>query len=122
MTQERKQTPPVCSKTVYGRGRWPQPHGCIRNGSVERDGKWYCAQHDPVAKKERDAERRAAADARWAVIEKQRKLEAAAPALLQALEAHDAADKSVTLAQERELRAAATALTRSALALAKGEE
>lgn len=35
---------------------------CGRNAKYERDGKWYCGMHDPVAKKarydKRDAERR----------------------------------------------------------------
>ncbi len=38
-------------------------HPCLRNGTVERGGKWYCFQHDPVALQERDETRRAKWDA-----------------------------------------------------------
>lgn len=24
-------------------------HSCMRNATVERDGKWYCPGHDPIA-------------------------------------------------------------------------
>ena len=34
---------------------------CHRAGTVERDGDWYCYQHDPVAVKRRRAER----DGKW---------------------------------------------------------
>lgn len=36
-------------------------HPCSRKGVIERDGKWYCKQHDPEAVKAR----RAASDAKW---------------------------------------------------------
>jgi hypothetical protein len=41
----------TCSATVFG----PRVHswGCIRTGVVEREGKWYCRQHDPRAVKAR---------------------------------------------------------------------
>jgi hypothetical protein len=57
-------------------------HQCARNGVVERDGKFYCKQHDPVAVRQRDADRSAAWDAQWAAKEAQRK-EAARIAALQ---------------------------------------
>lgn len=45
---------------------------CTHKAKVERDGKWYCGQHDPVARKEKQdakyAKRRAenvVRDARW---------------------------------------------------------
>ena len=44
-----------CQKIVYGeRSSWQ----CGFAGKVERDGKWYCGKHDPVAIKERDDKRR----------------------------------------------------------------
>lgn len=41
----------ACSATVFG----PRVHSwqCSRTATVERDGKWYCRQHDPEAKKAR---------------------------------------------------------------------
>lgn len=30
-------------------------HRCTLKGKVERDGKWFCGRHDPVARKERRA-------------------------------------------------------------------
>ena len=32
-------------------------HRCRNNASYERDGKWYCKLHDPVAIKEKEAKR-----------------------------------------------------------------
>ena len=50
-----------CSERVHDKGRWPSFHQCPRPGSVERDGKFYCKQHDPVAvRSKRDAR-----DAKW---------------------------------------------------------
>lgn len=34
-----------CCAEVWGRYDY---HKCSRAGRVERDGKWYCKQHDPV--------------------------------------------------------------------------
>ena len=36
-----------CSATVFG----PRVHSwqCVRSGVLQRKGKWYCRQHDPVA-------------------------------------------------------------------------
>ncbi len=42
---------PRCSDSVLQNYRTSP---CSRKGTVERDGKWYCRQHDPVAKKARD--------------------------------------------------------------------
>ncbi len=38
-----------CSEMrVYDSGmRFPKPRRCVRNGTVERDGKWWCGTHDP---------------------------------------------------------------------------
>lgn len=50
-----------CSERVRSEGRWLSFHQCPRPGSVERDGKFFCKQHDPVAVRSK----RAARDARW---------------------------------------------------------
>ena len=48
-----------CQENVRDLGRWPSYHRCERRGVVERGGKLYCKQHDPVtvetARKERMA-------------------------------------------------------------------
>lgn len=49
---------PQCSETVWG--DLGHHHQCFRAGVVQRDGTWYCAQHDP----EKVKARRAASDAR----------------------------------------------------------
>ena len=38
---------------------------CSRNGKVERGGKWYCKQHDPVAVEERRVVRQREWEAKW---------------------------------------------------------
>lgn len=70
---------PRCDGRVHSGWR---VHQCARNGVVEHDGKFYCKQHDPVAVRQRDADRSAAWDAQWAAKEAQRK-EAARIAALQ---------------------------------------
>ncbi len=45
-----------CSFTVYT-GDTFRGHQCGHKGKVERDGKWYCGIHDPVAVAKRDKER-----------------------------------------------------------------
>lgn len=52
-----------CQERV-GLGSW-YPTVCGAKGKVERDGRWYCGRHDPVAIKERHA---AAATKRAAAI------------------------------------------------------
>ena len=37
-----------CQANVRDLGRWPSYHRCERKGVVEREGKLYCKQHDPV--------------------------------------------------------------------------
>ena len=49
---------PRCAAMIYS-GSWPTH--CSRYGVIERDGKMYCRQHDPVAVKARREER----DRRW---------------------------------------------------------
>jgi uncharacterized Zn finger protein (UPF0148 family) len=38
---------------------------CTKTAKVERDGKWYCGTHDPVAVKARDDARSAVRSAQW---------------------------------------------------------
>jgi len=39
---------------------WPRYRQCSRAGSIERDGKWYCKAHDPVAIREKSEAKAAA--------------------------------------------------------------
>lgn len=55
MTDATKMQPACSAKVWDGWRRTP----CARAGKVERDGKWFCRQHDPVA----IAARRAKSDA-----------------------------------------------------------
>jgi hypothetical protein len=52
-----------CVERVCPREEWGYYHQyqCSRKGVVARDGRWYCAQHDPV----RVQERRAASTAKY---------------------------------------------------------
>lgn len=53
-----------CSTRVYSGARWDfNGHHCLRRGTVEHNGKWYCKQHSPEAVKEREAAKNAAYDA-----------------------------------------------------------
>ena len=73
-----------CSATVWrSRGSgWGSTVPCSRNGSVIRDGKHYCKQHDPEAIAAKTAARRAASDAEYAERKRVWQLNAAAPDLL----------------------------------------
>lgn len=44
-----------CCEQIFGDFTF---HQCSRTGSIEREGKWYCKIHDPIAKAERDKARR----------------------------------------------------------------
>ena len=45
---------PKCCKGVYrDGGTWQRPSQCARAGTVQRQGKWYCKQHDPIATEKR---------------------------------------------------------------------
>ena len=50
-----KNTKPRCSETITKPGMW-RSFPCSRYGKVQRDGRWYCAQHDPeqVAKRAKE--------------------------------------------------------------------
>jgi len=65
-----------CSETVSDREIW-HVHQCLRNGVVQREGKWYCKQHDPVAIKKRDAIRIAKYEKVWEIKEERWRREAA---------------------------------------------
>lgn len=47
-----------CSEHIYSHPFGG--HSCTRTGKVERNGKWYCNQHDPVAAAEKWNARHAA--------------------------------------------------------------
>jgi len=54
---------------------------CTRDGTVERNGSWFCRRHDPVCRAERDAKRREKADqefqaSREHIRERQRRTQA----------------------------------------------
>lgn len=64
-----KHTPEPCCKEVWHSSiqrRLP----CSRNGGVTRDGKSYCAQHDPVKIKKEEAKRESANERHWQQIER----------------------------------------------------
>lgn len=70
-----------CSKRLWRSGVWSRTFPCKRAGKVERDGQWYCTQHDPVRVEEREQKSRE----RWSQRAAKLRLEAAAPMLLDAL-------------------------------------
>jgi regulator of protease activity HflC (stomatin/prohibitin superfamily) len=45
-----------CSESVQ-RGSWGRLYACSRKGTIEREGRWYCFQHDPEAVASQEAER-----------------------------------------------------------------
>lgn len=45
-----------CSKRIYS-SDFGRSRQCARNGVIERDGRVYCKQHDPIAKAERNRKR-----------------------------------------------------------------
>lgn len=70
-----------CSATVYS-GSWLHASQCSRQGSVTRDGKLFCRQHDPQAKNEKEVAKRAK---RQAIDNAEHALEADAKRLLSQL-------------------------------------
>lgn len=82
MKPEQAATPRPCNVRVYhGHGF----RGCTRKGVIECDDKWYCKQHDPVARAQKANDRDAAWRAKWAREREQRERTA------RAVNAHDAA-------------------------------
>jgi hypothetical protein len=75
-----------CSAMVYSIGNWRATE-CGNKGKVERDGKWFCGTHDPVAQ----ALKRSLRDKQWeterAAQSKADALTYAAPDLLKACKA-----------------------------------
>jgi hypothetical protein len=71
-----------CSARVSDGGRWASFHGCTRAGKVERDGRWWCAQHDPERVK---AKRQAREDAYTAERDKRAAIALRAQSLADAL-------------------------------------
>lgn len=68
-----------CCKEVWSGYRG---HPCTKPAKVEREGQWYCLIHDPKAV----VIRRAKQYAKWELQMASRRIELAAPALLEALE------------------------------------
>lgn len=52
---------PRCVERVPDGGRSVSLHACLRVGTIQRDGEWYCGQHDP----EKVKTKRAARDQAW---------------------------------------------------------
>lgn len=61
MADQQTTRPPCCAKVPRDGGWRTLYSACKRRATVERDGKWYCRQHDPQAKEAR----REATRARW---------------------------------------------------------
>lgn len=114
---------PQCCAAIYKgsvgiRSRYAS---CTRAGKVERDGKWYCGQHDPEAVKARRQKADERLDAQIAEEMRVGRIRAAAPTLLEALKALllvpeiadcDPRDKDPeTQVAERNARAAIAAAT-----------
>jgi hypothetical protein len=59
---------------------------CSRNGSIERDGKWYCKTHDPLAIEEKRKKREIKYEIESKKLLKEFYLRRAAPDLLEAIE------------------------------------
>ena len=55
----------ACCGNVFRGGYSHYTSICGKNAKFERDGKWYCGTHDPVAKKEKAAIRYAEWDAKY---------------------------------------------------------
>ena len=71
----KQETTVQCSAEVCGEGQWGvfHPYHCSRKATVEREGKQYCKQHDPVAIEAGHKTRSAKREAKWAAEEKAEK-------------------------------------------------
>ena len=59
-----------CSERVFSGALWDsRGHSCPRNGTIERNGKWYCYQHDPEAVRLRREEWERKYKERWAKVD-----------------------------------------------------
>ena len=68
-----------------GSGRRATYGQCIKRGTVERNGKWYCGQHDPQAVEDRRQKAKSRFNADMQENVRRQRLAAAAPDLLEAL-------------------------------------
>ena len=84
---------------------------CSRFATVERNGRHYCTQHDPVAQKQAQEKRHETYKERWDAESKVRRLQTYAPDLLAALELF------IEPGDSEKLR-----IARAAIARAKGEQ
>lgn len=75
----------ACAAIVHDTQSW-RGRNCTRAGTVHENGKYWCKQHAPSAEKARRDKAQAEWEAQWAKKSEQRKLEAAAPAMLACLE------------------------------------
>ena len=71
-----------CSATVWQSHGFGRSAPCSRAGSVTREGKHYCKQHDPDALAAKASARKSAFDAEYAERKRVWQLNTAAPALL----------------------------------------
>ena len=78
---------PRCCKKVFDGSFSVRGSQCSRNGVVERDGKHYCRQHDPVAKEEARIKKHAEYRQRGEELMKVHRLHSAAPDLRDIVEA-----------------------------------
>jgi len=78
----------TCCAEVWRGTEWrPRKEACGCKASVERDCKWYCKRHDPVALAEKQEAQDNAWREEWAAKAKRYRLEQTAPDLLAALKA-----------------------------------
>lgn len=70
MSEEKQKT--GCSTDVWD--GWGHSK-CSRKGVIEREGKLYCRQHDPVAKAKKEEERDAAWRAQWDEKKRQHRIQ-----------------------------------------------
>ncbi len=76
-----------CEGSVRVDTNWPRYTPCNRPGKVERDGKWWCGIHDPLARQAKRDKRQEEFNARMEFERREGKIRWAAPALLAACEA-----------------------------------
>ena len=67
MAKEKHQ----CCQTYY-KSHWQPDYLCESNAKYERDGKWYCGHHDPVAIAEKNRKRKEAFKAQFQAREDRR--------------------------------------------------
>lgn len=86
MSNPQDQSAPCCATVLAGKDGWRTRYkSCSRKATVEREGKWYCRQHDPQAVAGRKKEWESQWEIEYQARQARYRLEAAAPDLLQAL-------------------------------------